>query len=515
MSTPWRPTRQYTGNKGTCMYGVTCVKFRKNKCTYFHADQDRVKLADSIHRQAALLAQSQERLSKMLEGLDAHPDILAAAKTKDTEDDAADTSTDQTCPVRITAERVLASFNKVSDDTIAVPGCPPRFSPPTTHAIRVSHDDDGDGDYGSDRDKRRLYPTYTHGLEPLVRAVQCMSPDVDVLNGACDIVANAGSIYRLFNFLVRKSFATLRCDLEWRPPSPTGMANGDGDGAGGTLLIQQWKDDPDHDVSYGFGTNFAAATCRFGPDLPEALQTSFSHHRVLYYELGGLRFAVHCEADGHYDPHRQGHAATVQFPLSPPVSPKLAMSTPTTTPASPRSKAKGSRFSVLMEDADDEETKQAFSSPTLTVDYPCGPAVPVPADHLVEVKTFNAQKRDAWLSTSAKSARYVRYGPDSQLYFGRTAQLYEAGHKRGVFEPNVHVENVAGRLQLWEEDNQQDLARLVVFLRDLLQRAAAHAADGRMHLSLVLPGAQDPSCKDKRATLHVRSDSASFLPETL
>lgn len=499
MSTPWRATRRSSGHNGRCKHGFNCVNFRKNTCRFFHTAEDREKRAHSIDHYEVLLAQSRNRLSLLVEGLGDASAVLAGPKGAVGADAGIDTDAYTTAvpfPVGITAERVLGSFNKIADNKIAVPGCPPQFTPPT-HTIQVKPDAaQPDG-----RDNPP-FPTYTHGLEPLVRAVQCMTPDVDVLGGACDIVANAGSVYRLFNFLTKKLIMTTRYDLEWRPTSTPG---------GGILLMQPWKGDPNHDVSYGYGQSFAAATCHFASDLPAALQTSFSHHRVLYYELSGLRFAVHCEADGYYDPQ---HAATkVQLPLSPPVSPKLTMS----TPASPRSKANGSRFSVLMEDVDEEEdeTHAPPASATLGIDFPCGPAVPVPAAHLIELKTFNAKRFSDWIATGASPSRFFHNRPDSQLYFGRTPQLYEAGRDGGTFSPDVRVEKVAARLRAWEAENQNDLQRLVVFLRDLLQRASAHAAAGHTRLSLVLPGVQDPASKDKRARLYVRDSGVSFLPETL
>lgn len=297
--------------------------------------------------------------------------------------------------------------------------------------------------------------------------------------------------------------------------------------------MQKWSGDPNRLISYGYGRNFADATCRFDDDLPSTLHSSISHHRVLYYELGGLRFAVHCEIDAYYDPQdtkaeeasQTAKAAApkkAKLPMSPPISPKLTMA----TPSSP-SRNKGSRFSVLMEDVDDvhdedddekkdSEVKAPVSS-TLEIEFPCGPSVPIPANKTIEIKTFDALKRRKRSSIGGRPAHYTIFQPDAQMYFGRVQQLYEAGHEHGTFSPNVHVENVESRLKHWEAEaeTQEGLQRLVAFLRDLIQRAAAHAAEGRTRLSLVFPSSNDPVMTDKRAKLYVRDDGVSFLPETL
>ncbi|KAL1895453.1 hypothetical protein Sste5346_005259 [Sporothrix stenoceras] len=503
MSTPWRSTRRSTNptgysHHGRCKFGFNCKNFRKGKCTYFHPAEDQTKYAHSVERYKGLMDKGRKRWSLIVDGL--------------SEGETLEEATPLSGHVGITGERVLGSFNKLGDNRIAVPGCPPQFSPPTA-ALQLKPD--------GDSSVPAVYPVYTYRLEPLIRSVQCMSPDVDVLDGTCDVVASAGSVYRLYDHLVRTTGMTKRVDVEVRsvPTIPDISRGGGGPPPTGVgrrvVLLQPWKDDPNHDISYGYGSNFAAATCHYPDDLPASLRGSFSHHRVLYYELGGLRIALHCEADGKYDQVEKAKSKSTtpwrdrgHLP-SPPVSPKMAMSTPSSPP-----KTKGSRFSVLMEGVEDEDEEMSdVSSSTLSVEWPCGPSTPTSASHVVEIKTYDAAKPQIMADLGPKAlARYVCCRPESQLYFGRTPQLYEAGHSNGTFEVNVGVQSVEDRLQQWEAENQQHLQRLVSFLRQIIQTASTHAAEGRTQLSLVLPGVQDPSCEDKRARLYVRHDGVSFLP---
>ncbi|CAK7203133.1 hypothetical protein SEUCBS139899_005862 [Sporothrix eucalyptigena] len=472
-----------------CKYGSGCWYLRRKICEFYHPPEDTDKSAQSAFSYRERLAKGRERFQLMTKDLSDSVVLAGPQGSNGQVDDVVDD--DHSEPVRITGERVLASFNRIDDNIIAVPGCPPKFVPPID-TLKINNS----------QDQRRVFPTYTFGLEPLVRAVQCMAPDFDVLGGTCDLVANAGSLYRMFNFLANKSFITIRADLEWRP-----CENGRG-----TLLMQQWKSDPDHQVSYGYGESFSTATCQFSPNLPDPLPSSFTHHRVLYYELGGLRFAVHCEADGYYDPGETSpetqKAQKVQLPPSPPVSPKLHMLTPIST---------GSRFSVLM---DDGCSSSSVSSPTLSIKYPCGPDVPIPDEHLVEIKTYDARKLRNWKRRESlgkyNNYPYVRYKPDSQLYFGRIQQLYETGHEVGLFPSNVAVDNVTARLQEWEVEHQDDLRRLVQFVQRLCTLAAASAARGHSRMSLVLPGTQDTAtARNRAAKLYVRNDDVSLLPEVL
>ncbi|CAK7225814.1 hypothetical protein SCUCBS95973_005990 [Sporothrix curviconia] len=536
-SPPWRPSwhGQIDSDRCRtwCKFGSECRYMRSMACHYYHPpthlEKNGIPAAAYRARQRSVTSTNavlRERNTSMMQGLGEA--ITLDDDDDDNDDDAEDTALRTPCGKRlsITNERVLASYNKIADNAIAVPGHPLQFTPPAT-PLHIPH-----------TVYRPAYPAYTFGLEPLVRAVQCMAPDVDVLGGTCDLVANAGSLYGLFHFLDGTMSLTTRIDLQWRPPALSASSAASAasrNGAHGTLLLQLWKDDPGNLLNLGYGGRFAAATCRFSPTdaVPDVLRaSSFSHHRVLYYELGGLRMAVHCEADGYY--------CSPDLPPSPPVSPRPSKAVPAT----------GSRFSVLLgddEDEDDDDDSPGVSSATLAVTFPCGPPTPVPAAHLVEVKTFDARKaafrhnmyyspnqntnkennsktNSKTNSNSRKKNKiFARYTADSQLYFARTTQLYEAGHVDGLFPGGVPVNNVAARLANWERDNQQQLRRLVGFLRRLGALAAEHAtaAQGHTRFSLILPGTQnrDPVLlsphEDQRAKLYVRDDGVAFLPECL
>ncbi len=87
-------------------------------------------------------------------------------------------------------EKLLASYTKLADNRICVPGRPPALVP-LKQPLTLADDSRG-----------WSYPTYTHPLEPLVRAVDLMTESRSVSDrySGCEIVTTSGNLRRLYEF---------------------------------------------------------------------------------------------------------------------------------------------------------------------------------------------------------------------------------------------------------------------------------------------------------------------------
>ncbi|KAK0704024.1 hypothetical protein B0T26DRAFT_618401, partial [Lasiosphaeria miniovina] len=446
-------------------------------------------------------------------------------------------------PVSMEDKGDLASFNKLSDGEIVVPGSPPFFSP-LTHAVEVKLD-------SQNRELQPGYPHYAHAFEPLLRSVETMAPGFNVLEAA-EIVSNASNLRKMFHTFSNQKRLTERFDLEWRH---------------NTLFMSKWTGDPSLRSSLGHGAGFEKETCRYGPDDDDMLRRSASHHRVVRYRFAGLELVVQSEVDAYYcecvhpttfaprpipagspntrlaadsgmkGPWRRLSPLTTpsssppspgwfsptsrnsfsrHSPPSPttftaPPSPPLPPPSPTTTP--PPSPPRQGRFSFLalaLDDPGDSPSYTALqasiphlrlpaSSPTLLTHRWHGRDVPSAC--LLEVKTHRASNEPM-------------FAPEAQLYFSRRRLLYVAQHRAGVFVPGptsavLHDYGVDGGLERWERraENQAVLGRLAALLRLLRERVGVMAEERPgVRVSLVCEADGSGDEGGVSAALYLRTD---------
>ncbi|EPE06430.1 hypothetical protein F503_02558 [Ophiostoma piceae UAMH 11346] len=523
-----------SGSSRPCRYGPACDHFTARMCIYSHPSSPlspNYRNKNSKHFTHRI--STPERQKQMLDGLALAHSLHALSTTSCGPVSILEGEQEH---LTIRNEHVLASYNKLGDNKIAVPGFPQKFVPPTENLI-VELDADENKDPWDSKNStaiRRTYPSYTHSLEPLVRAVQYMAPTHYSKVESADIVANAGSLYRLFHYLSSHASAAHRFDLEWRPNS----------GGGGTLLMQQWNDDPDHKVSYGRGNNFAQKTCHYPDEVPDFIETSFTHHRVVSYDVGSLHIVIHCEADGFYEPADVADdesadvemadaclptppstpCSTFSMPipytsaahrLPPLTSPRRMPTPPMSPPMSPRlmsPPSMGSRFAILdndegNDDAGDgeDDNVEPVTHHTGTLDITYHPSTrTISSANMVEIKTYSKTRN-----------KQLVISPEPQLYFGRTRQLYKAGHLSGCFEvkgdgADEQVQDMTETLQQWEQEHQDVLSRMHSVLLHVRKLASDMAAEGHTKLCLVCPGPMDSATVPMQ--IYIRNDATSFLP---
>ncbi|SPQ26292.1 3abe712a-8d1b-46f9-ae22-654e8f14aecf [Thermothielavioides terrestris] len=464
-----------------CRHGPNCWYLRIGICQYLHSDSDHA-------------AVRRTRLDELHRGLSRHRQELVdvASLAPESEDNF----------VGIAQERELASFNKVCGGEIAVPGIPPRFTPPTGPLELPRDDHNGP--------LRRDFPRYTFQFEPLLRSVELMQPTFDM--EAVDVISNAGNLSKLYEMLRNTSWQAMRFELELR---------------GRTLLLSRWSDDPALAFRPGYGGGFERETCRHGAEEDPVLRHSASHHRVVAYRFGGLQYVVQsevdaysCNGDDHARPPPPPQSQTQSQPAAParcgskhnqarlrgrppPRQKKRAASThisgfaaltlddpgdskafaaaATTTTTLPKKTATTPTLSKTPPPTTTTETRTTATSPTLLIHHA---GRPIPPSWLVEIKTYNARTVGPRPLTAL-----------AQVYFARRAQLYEARHEGGVFlfrprrgeaeaegaaatgtgtgtGTGTVVRDVGGELCAWEHSEQPVLGKVAALVRAVRERVA-------------------------------------------
>ncbi|KAK3296503.1 uncharacterized protein B0H64DRAFT_442811 [Chaetomium fimeti] len=368
-----------TAGQERCGHGANCSYLFTGSCLWFHTAKDRASVARL----------RQQRTTEVSSGLAQGEslDILSLGLGVE--------------PFSIAQVKELASFNKVADGEIAVPGAPPRFTP-LTQPLRMQADSNNEA-------IPSRYPQYAYIFEPLLRSVQVMQPNVDVF-GATDVISNVSNLL---------------------------------------------------------------------------LQRSLSHHRVLSYRFADLQLVVqaevdayHCECD-HDTPSPELVSVTPgkakrhsdPGPLSPGRRHRRNSSKPSAR-ASP-----SIAFAALA--LDDPGDSPGFTpaspithpSPTLCVHHT---RRSIPAPCLIEIKTRNA--RSPALSTD-----------EAQLYFSQRTKLYLARHDHGLFSPGPElvVQDMEQKLQLWEQDQQATLRKLADLLKVVRDRVKVLKGQGVERVSLL------------------------------
>ncbi|OJJ65844.1 hypothetical protein ASPBRDRAFT_139316 [Aspergillus brasiliensis CBS 101740] len=319
----------------------------------------------------------------------------------------------------ITDVKHLSSYNWIDSETptIAIPGCPPLWSPPK--GTRKVPKDSGCIYIAQNAARHPESP-----LEPLFRALYTTHPSFDI--GAVDLVTDRNNIRKLLSFinpsLSKNGLEPFTIEVEV---------------TGKTAVFCRAETETVRFLGprdfVGFGHEFEKAYTR------DQVNGSTGHHRIISYFFGGLRLIVRYETDGYIDP-LSGSAV------------------------------------VGMDQVDLSSMIQSLSlRPSKCV--PCGTSGQsklllrhegrtVAADSILEIKTRVAHK--------PISVQEVL----PQLWVSQTPNLVRAYHKNGVFAP-PKVENVVAEIKRWEESHREDLRRLGSLFKkliDIVKRSGGKAA---------------------------------------
>lgn len=181
----------------------------------------------------------------------------------------------------------------------------------------------------------------------------------------------------------------------------------------------------------GFGHNFEKVATR----LPQGLENSSGHHRVLRYDFGGLKCAVRFEVDATYDD-------------------------PDTVGESERKVSKSESYG-------EEVASLATTFSSIAVDKAGSRSTGGSADTIPR-----GAGTDQASVAELKSRKDHRSKPKPdwlpQLWLGRTRYLITGHHENGTFD-DVRVHDLRDELEAWEknEANQEALQKMAVLLSRL------------------------------------------------
>jgi hypothetical protein len=325
----------------------------------------------------------------------------------------------------ITNVQHLSSYNWIKSPsitpTIAVPGCPDRWSPP--HASFRLKKDSGHVYISQNAARHPDSP-----LEPLFRALYISYPSFDIAN--FDVVTDRNNIRKLLG-VVNNRWCSKREDFTIHVEVKKNTA----------IFCRSETKTEEYigpNEFRGYGHSFERRCTRL------ALAGSTGHHRIISYSFGDLRFIVRHETDGY-------------------VEVGGGQSCPPTT------KVQAPTLDDLSNVLESLELSPGSSSPAKTsansklVIRQEGQTVPLAST--LEIKTRVAHRPLAFEDVV------------SQLWISQTPKLVRAYHTKGVFEI-PKVDDVAADIKAWENQNQKDLkvlASLIGKIRNVVKEFGGRA----------------------------------------
>ncbi|KOC14833.1 hypothetical protein AFLA70_201g001950 [Aspergillus flavus AF70] len=312
----------------------------------------------------------------------------------------------------ITDVEHLSSYNWIesSTPTIAVPGCPPLWSPAKTPK-KVAKDS------GLIYIAQNAVRHPESPLEPLFRSLYIENPLYNIR--LVDLITDRNNIRQLLSFinpnLSKNGLEPFTIDVEvtnntaifCRMEAETYMFIG-----------------PHEFRGYGHEFEKAFTTTQ--------VSASTGHHRIISYNLGDLKFIVRYETDAYMDELSEVQSRNVELENGSLLS---MMKTMSLSQLESRSRLPAESKLVMK-----EEGKQVSIQSTL------------------EIKTRVAHK----------PINIQEVLP--QLWVSQTPNLVRAYHKGGLFEP-PEVEAVTREITKWEEDHASDLRGLVILIKEIIRVA--------------------------------------------
>ncbi|KAI0884331.1 geranylgeranyl pyrophosphate synthetase [Annulohypoxylon maeteangense] len=316
-----------------------------------------------------------------------------------------------TSAASITEVKPLSSYSWIEAPvpTIAVPGIPPRWTPPSGQ--RRLPKDSGLVYIAQNAARHPSSP-----IEPLFRALFITQPTFDIL--ATDVVTDRNNIRKLMSFVdpssSRNGLEPFVIDVEVTKHT-----------AIFSRMETKTKEIIEPHEFKGYGHEFEKAYTT------DDIDGSTGHHRIVSYKFSGLNFIVRHEVDGYVKGHAEasssgkGRATDDISSLMGDLSLSTAASTAKT------SRVEGSKLFIREE----------------------GHIVPI--ESTLEIKTRVAHK----------PLNLQEIAP--QLWTSQTLKLVRAYHTRGIFQ-EPRVEDVSADIRRWEQGNQANLRNLAALIKKII-----------------------------------------------
>lgn len=296
-----------------------------------------------------------------------------------------------------------------------VPGCPPKWQPPS---LPQSLHEDG-GIYFRDPNAAR-YPAFP--TEPAVRAI--FHQDAQNALHDSDLFA-CGNTFGSLLSVARDEDRTFRFDVER---------------VGQTLFLVRKTNtgNPCETIEEvrGYGHTFPEAYTVWEPEV----KGSASHQRIIKYDFMGFKIMIRSECDGYLSDLLLSSELNGQNPAL------------HTTTQQPDLDAALPSLSLGFNGQDSTATKDLVVTQT---------GKPIPQHAIFDLKTRSIKTKDRMINDMEQF--YPR------LWANQTPNFVLAFHQWGKFEKsNIHVKNIADEIKAWEKRSSSILRRLGGILKKLV-----------------------------------------------
>lgn len=270
---------------------------------------------------------------------------------------------------------------------------------------------------------------------PLFGALLTMQPTYSLLSVA--LVTDRNSLRKLFDF------ASGNPRQDWR--IYTELVNG-------TLFLIRRDVDKGRAMvgssNPGYGHSIEEKFVRFGKDI----ENSSRHHRIIEYDIGGMKWVVRFEADGYYKTVSKSKEVITE--LSPGgtgdgVSKSETDITTTTTSA-------GLPILNAICGSDDMGGVTVIEKGKL-----------VPPESIIEIKSKNGRP---------KSGSQLDIDKVSQCWFSQTKTIFLVRHQDGSVDSKPVRIDLSDKFELWEKKQQAQLGKLINIVKEIT--ALASRVDG-------------------------------------
>ncbi|KAI9065981.1 hypothetical protein FKP32DRAFT_1566831 [Trametes sanguinea] len=361
--------------------------------------------------------------------------------------------------------RYIGSYNWQDETTptIIVPGSPPIWRDRAL-PYRVPFDT---GIVMVDQNNYRMGTSC--GLLPLFRAVDVMSADgsTTVDWGTVDIITDRNGLRKLLRWLAFTGEDTLkefRIDLQL--------------GGSKTVLMHRWEKRTRENVvppKGGCGHNFEHESTFAAP----GCERSTGHHRIVQYDLGGLKIVVRFEVD-----------ACIAGSVS-------------ARGIRQAGQGRGAQVATVVAELADILAGLDLFSTTASQPESLG------ASPIQVIRAGSIVPADSIIELTSRSVRYIHeFSWDEkypQLVLSQTPHLYLGGHDRGTFQQIRKYRLGGSELRHVESASQQIFKQLVSILRTIQQLMKDHGRQGSLSLVCQSDGA---------LKVYKRTSDAGLLPES-
>ncbi|KAJ6016511.1 hypothetical protein N7540_011102 [Penicillium herquei] len=318
---------------------------------------------------------------------------------------------DEKIDPRITKVEHLSSYNWIesSSPTIAVPGCPPLWSPPQT-PLKVAKDS------GLIYIAQNAFRHPECPLEPLIRSLYIEQPSYDIQQ--VDLITDRNNIRKLLSFInndlgdAAKAF-TIEVEV-----------------IGSTAIFCRAETETHRFIGRyefrGHGHEFEKAFTE------SQVPGSTGHHRIISYDLGGLKMMVRYETDAYIEEVSNSR---------------------TRSPGIENKNLSSLMDNLSLSESQHKDQYNLTVNSKLTV-LEKGHKVPIRST--LEIKT----------RVSHRPLNIQEVLP--QLWVSQTPKLIRGYHTGGIFG-TPEVEDVTCHIAEWEQNHVNDIRRLISLLKEIMK----------------------------------------------